>query len=80
MFRYAGVVCLYLVCILWQFVKAGGGCNIISPFSNVLDHGVYTSSNCTFDFHVANVYKRSSNLIGWILITFNTRTLTQSVI
>ena len=29
--------------------------NIISPSSNVLDLGVYMSSNCTFDFHVANV-------------------------
>ena len=31
------------------------------------------SSNCTFDFHVANVYKRCSKLTGWILRTFNTR-------
>ena len=31
--------------------------NIISPSLNVLDLGVYMSSNCTFDFHVANVYK-----------------------
>ena len=45
--------------------------NIISPSSNVLDLGV--SSNCTFDFHVANVYKRCSNLTGWILRTFNIR-------
>ena len=33
--------------------------NIISPSSN--------------DFHVASVYKRCSNLTGWILRTFNTR-------
>ena len=33
--------------------------NIISPSSNVLDLGVYMSNN---DFHVANVYKRCSNL------------------
>ena len=45
---------------------------IISPSSNVLDLGVYMSSNCTLDFHVANVYKRSTNLTGWILRTFNT--------
>ena len=45
--------------------------NIISPSSNVLD--VYMSSNCTFDFNVANVYKRCSNLTGWILRTFNIR-------
>ena len=34
------------------------------------------SSNRTFDFHVANVYKRCSNLTGWILRTFNTRKTT----
>ena len=43
---------------------------------NVLDLGVYMSSNCTFDFHVANVYKRCSNLTGWILRTFSTRETT----
>ena len=43
--------------------------NIISPSSNVLELGVYMSGNCTFDFHVVNVYKRSSNLTGWILRT-----------
>ena len=47
--------------------------NIINPSSNVLDLGVYMSSNCTFDFHVANVYKRCSNLTGWILRIFNSR-------
>ena len=31
------------------------------------------SSNCTFDFHVSCVYKRCSNLSGWILRTFITR-------
>ena len=50
--------------------------NIISPSSNVLDLGVYMSSNCTFDFHVTNVYKRCSNLTGWILRTFNSRETT----
>ena len=51
--------------------------NIISPSSNVLDFGVYImSSNCTFDFHVANVCKRCSNLTGWILRKFNSRETT----
>ena len=45
----------------------------LSTFSNVLDVGVYMSSYCTFNFHVANVYKRCSNLTGWILRTFNTK-------
>ena len=30
-------------------------------------------SNCTFDFHVSGIYKRCSNLSGWILRTFSTR-------
>ena len=47
--------------------------NIINPSLEVLDLGVYMSSNCTFDFHVSCVYKRCSNLSGWILRTFSTR-------
>ena len=47
--------------------------NIINPSSEVLELGVYMSSNCTFDLHVSCVYKRCSNLRGWILITFSTR-------
>ena len=47
--------------------------NIINPSSEVLDLGVYMSSNCTFDFHVSCVYKRCSNLSAWILRTFSTR-------
>ena len=47
--------------------------NIINPSSEVLDLGVYMSSNFTFDFHVSCVYKRCSSLSGWILRTFSTR-------
>ena len=47
--------------------------NIISSSSNVLDLGVYMSSNCTFDSYVANVYKRCLNLTGWNPRAFNTR-------
>ena len=43
--------------------------NIINPSSGVLDLSVYMSSNCTFDFHVTDLYKRCSNLSGWILRT-----------
>ena len=35
--------------------------------------GVSMSSNCTFDFHLSNLYKRCSNLGGRILRTFTTR-------
>ena len=47
--------------------------NIIGPTTHVLDLGVSMSSNCTFDFHISNLYKRFSNLAGWILRTFSIR-------
>ena len=47
--------------------------NIIGPSTHVRDLGVSMSSNCTFDFHISNLYKRCSNLAGWILRTFTTR-------
>ena len=47
--------------------------NIIAPSTHVLDLGVSMSSNCTFDFHISNLYKRCSNLAGWILRTFTIR-------
>ena len=31
--------------------------NIIGPSTHVLDLGVSMSSNCTFDFHISNLYK-----------------------
>ena len=46
--------------------------NIINPSSEVLNVGLYMSSNGNFDFHVSCVYKRCSNTSGWILITFST--------
>ena len=47
--------------------------NLIGPSTRVLDLGVSMSSNCTFDFHISNVYKRCSNLAGWILRTLTMR-------
>ena len=47
--------------------------NIIGPSTHVCDFGVSMSSNCRFDFHISNVYKRCSNLAGWILGTFTIR-------
>ena len=47
--------------------------NIIGPSTHVLDLGVSMSSICTFDFHISNLYKRCSNLAGWILRTFTMR-------
>ena len=47
--------------------------NIIGPSTHVLDLCVSMSSNCTFDFHISNLYKRCSNLACWIIRTFTMR-------
>ena len=47
--------------------------NIISPSTHVVDLGISMSSDCTFDLHISNLYKRFSNLPGWILRTFTMR-------
>ena len=47
--------------------------NIISPSTHVLELGTSMSSNCTFDHHISNLYRRCSNLAGWILRTFTMR-------
>ena len=47
--------------------------NIIGPSTHVLDLGVSMSSDCTFNFHIFNLYRRCSNLDGWILRTFTMR-------
>ena len=47
--------------------------NIIGQSTHVSDLGVSMSSNCTFDFHISNLYKRCSNLAGWVLRTFTIR-------
>ena len=47
--------------------------NLIGPSTHVLDLGVSMSSNCTFDFHISNLYNRCSNLARWILRTFTMR-------
>ena len=46
---------------------------IINPSDNVLDLGIFMSSNCSFEFHIQNLCKKCSNLSGWILRTFTTR-------
>ena len=47
--------------------------NIIGHSTHVCDLGVSMSSNCMFDCHISNLYKRCSNLAGWILKTFTIR-------
>ena len=45
--------------------------NIIS--THVLDLGISMSSNGTFDLHISNLYRRCSNIPGWILRIFTMR-------
>ena len=47
--------------------------NIIDSSTHVRDLDVSMSSNCMFDFHISNLYKRCSILAGWILRIFNIR-------
>ena len=44
--------------------------NIISETKHMKDLGVYMSSDCMFEHHIIDLYKRSSRLSGWILRTF----------
>ena len=54
-------------------VYANPNMEIINPSENVLDLGIFMSSNCSFEFHIQNLCKKCSNLSGWILRTFTTR-------
>ena len=54
-------------------VYANPNMEIINPSDNVLDLGIFMSSNCSFGFHIQNLCKKCSNLSGWILRTFTTR-------
>ena len=54
-------------------VYANANMEIINSSDNVLDLGIFMSSNCSFEFHIQNLCKKCSNLSGWILRTFTTR-------
>ena len=41
---------------VYQNVYINPELNIVNPYSGILDLGIYKSSNCTFDFHVTNLY------------------------
>ena len=54
-------------------VYANPNMEIINPSDNVLDLGIFMSSNRSFEFHIQNLCKKCSNLSDWILRTFTTR-------
>ena len=54
-------------------VYANPSMEITNPSNNVLDPGIFMSSNYSFEFHIKNLCKKCSNLSGWILRTFTAR-------
>ena len=54
-------------------VYVGPDLNLINASKTVKDLGVTMSNDCMFDQHIHNVVKRSLQLCGWILRTFQTR-------
>ena len=54
-------------------VYTSSSLDIIDYSRHVLDLGIYMSSDCSFEFHIANLNKRTTQLTGWILRTFSSR-------
>ena len=46
---------------------------IITYSRYILDLGINVSSDCSFDFHILNLLKRTKHLTGWMLRTFSSR-------
>ena len=53
--------------------NANPNMEILNLSDNVLDLGIFMSSNCSFEFHIQKLCKKCSNLSGWIIRTFTTR-------
>ena len=47
--------------------------DIINYSKNILDLGINVSNDCSFDFHISILFKRTKHLTGWILRTFSSR-------
>ena len=43
----------------------------LTTLKNILDLGINVSSDCSFDFHISNLVKRTKYLTGWMLRTFS---------
>ena len=52
-------------------VYTSSSLDIIDYSRHVLDLGIYVSSDCSFEFHITNLNKRTKHLTGWILRTFS---------
>ena len=47
--------------------------DIINYSRNIINLGINVSSDCSFDFHISNLAKRTKHLTGWMLRTFPSR-------
>ena len=56
-------------------VYVGPDHNLINASKTVKDLGVTMSNDCMFDQHIHNFVKKSSQLCGWILRTFQSEVL-----
>ena len=45
--------------------------DIINYSINIL--GINVSSDCSFDFHISNLVKRTKHLTGWMVSSFSSR-------
>ena len=54
-------------------IYTSSSCDIINLSRNIFDLGINVSSDCSFDFHISNLVKRTKHLTGWMLITFSSR-------
>ena len=45
--------------------------DIINYCKNIIDPGINVSSDCSFDFHISSLVKRTKHLTDWILRTFS---------
>ena len=50
-------------------IYANSSFDIINYSRNNLDLGINESSDCSFDFHISNLVKRTKHLTGWMLRT-----------
>ena len=48
-------------------VYTSSSLDIINYSRYVLDLGMYVPSDCSFEFHITNLYTRTTHLTGWIL-------------
>ena len=54
-------------------VYTSSSLDIIDYSRHLLDLGIYVSSDCSFEFHITSLNKRTTHLTGWILRAFSSR-------